>query len=154
MIHYMQPPIQDIAEPLSDGTWVNSKIARIVEIIREQFPDLEVTWIPRDKRNDGDAAFAIVEVQKDGRHVVAFYVQNEADFDESVLERIIRADMSKKDPQKVEAEITAKNEAVRLIAEKKQKERVAELMEPYMAALKSGKHKYTGPDGKRLYYDY
>jgi len=146
--------LDGLAEPLSDGTWVNSKIARIVELIREEYPTLDVVWIPRDKRAAEDAAFAIVETLADGQQVVAFYVQTEADFDERVLERIIRADMLNKNPQKVNAEMEARAAAYRLAQEKEQRERLLDSLDPYNFAIKSGKHKYTGSDGKPLFYDY
>lgn len=153
-MEYIVPPIDDIAEPLADGSWINSKIARLIEIIRERYPDLDVVWIPRERRAADDAAFAIVETLKDGRQVVALYIKTEAEFNESILERLIRADMLNKDPQKVNAEIEAKNEATKLIRNKKQQEQMQEVMDPYLYALRSGKHKYMGEKGKRLYYDY
>lgn len=148
------PHTNDIAEPLSDGHWINSKVARTVEIIRERWPDLDVMWIPAEKREDGDAAFALIETLRSGERVVAMYVQTEEEFDERVLEKLIRADMQGKDPNAWNAEMEARNEAVRLMRNKKSEEMYLETMEPYIYALKSGKNKYLGDGGKRLYYDY
>ena len=146
--------LDGIAEPLENGTWINSKVARVSEIIREQWPDLEIAWIPRERRDPGDAAFAILERLRDGRQVVAFYVQTEADFDERVLERIIRSDMVNRNPHAVNAQVEAQARAENLVREKELRERVLDNIEPYTYALKSGKHKYTGSGGKQLYFDY
>jgi hypothetical protein len=135
-----------IAEPLGDGVWVNSKINSIIEVIRIDHPTLDVRWIPRDKRDPEDAAFCIVEKLRDGREVVAFFVQTEADFDERVLARIYQADMAKKGVT-LEA-IDAHNEAVKTLRMKDALDKEAERVDIAQHVLKSPLHVYKH-DGKR-----
>jgi len=92
---YSMPDIDPFAvsaEPLSDGTWVNSRIARIAEIIREYDSELEIRWLPRNERFKDDDVFQIVDKRI---NKVVFSVSDEASFNENVLERIFQADMEK-----------------------------------------------------------
>jgi len=104
------------AVPMSDGSWVSPRVARVAEIIADYDPRLEVRWLPRDKRLAGDAAFQIVEHTRDGHEVVAFTVASEAEFDERVLERIFLADNARAD---VQGRLEAHNAAVRAMELKK-----------------------------------
>lgn len=130
-----------IAEPLADGSWINSTVARIIDIIREHYPDLDVMWIPRDKRSSDDAAFAIIE-RRDGRDYVAFYVQEEKDFDERVLERVIRMDMQNKDPHAHLLETEVRAHAMKLARQKQIEEASQDRTERYLHRLTSGKNYY------------
>lgn len=145
----MEDPFALSAVKLDDGTFVNSKIARVSELIGEFYPDLTVKWIPRDKRAPEDAAFCITERLQDGREVVAFYVQDEAEFDERVLARIFESDLKNSGQAddhllKIDA-INAAREAVRVHAENEAHE---ERMDLAKHVFKSKKHTYKH-DGKR-----
>lgn len=83
--------VQDIPVPHEDGSWVSQKVSRIIELIHEYDPNLEVRWIPPAARTRGEAAFAIVELTPQGPRT-AFLVQDESDFDERILARIYNAD--------------------------------------------------------------
>lgn len=133
----------DLPVPHDDGSFINERISRVTEIIRERYPMLDVRWIPPNRRADGDSAFAIVECLPDGREVVAFYVQNEAEFDERVLEKIYLADNTKHD---INARIEAKNQAHRDLQQKKFQEQMQEAHEISAAILRSPKstYKYNG----------
>jgi hypothetical protein len=130
-----------MAEPLSDGTWVNSRIARIIDIIRDYDPMLEVKWLPRDKRIDGADVFQIVDNRI---NQVAFTVKDEASFDESVLARIFEADMSRSNngPLTVLDKMDALNAATKLLKLKTKTEEDDERNEKVVAILKSPLNTY------------
>lgn len=107
-----------IAEPLEDGSWINSNIARIVEIINDYDPELEVRWIPRDKRSPEDDVFQIVDKRI---NKVAFSVKDEKSFNITVLDRIFQADMSKTfgRPLTRLEQLDTHNNAVKLLDQKR-----------------------------------
>jgi hypothetical protein len=120
----------DIGIPMSDGSWISQEVANTVEMIGEHYPDLEVMWIPRDNRNEDDAAFAIVD--RTTRQVM-FHVQNEEDMNYSVLDRIRRSDQNRCNP--VEDMVKESQRAKRAIAYRDEQQR-HEIMEPYLHQLK------------------
>lgn len=103
--------------PMTDGSWINEETARTIEIIHETWPMLEVRWIPRDKREPGDAAFAIIE-KSGGMESVAFYVQNEDQMNRSILERIYRADNARQNPKERDNIMRAKAQAEKAMRNK------------------------------------
>ena len=122
MVH-INEMVADLPEVHTDGSWWSANISRIVELIREYDPTLDVKYIPRDKREPGDSAFCITERLRDGREVVAFYVHDESEFDERVLTRVYAADNQKKD---VQAAMEAHNNAIRAIERKRYEESLAD----------------------------
>lgn len=112
--------------PHDDGSWHSAEISRVIECIRDYSDKLDVRYIPQHLREEGDAAFAIVEYLPDGREVVAFYVQHEEDMNLSVLERIHGGDNAKHDVQK---RMEAHNEAVRQLERKRREDALAEAKE-------------------------
>lgn len=81
--------------PHDDGHFISERISRVVEIIRETWPMLDVKWIPPELRAEGDAAFVIVEHLPDGREVPVFHVATESEFDHRILAKIEQGDNSK-----------------------------------------------------------
>lgn len=130
-----------MAEPLSDGTWVNSTIARIVEIIQDYDPMLEVKWIPRADRMPGVDVFQIIDKRINR---VAFTVKDEASFDETVLARIFEADMCRANqgPATILQKMDALNAAVKAIKLKKKLDEEEERNEKVVAILKSPLNAY------------
>lgn len=129
-----------------NGMFINAKISRVVELIREYDPRLDVMWIPPNQRGADDPAFAIVERLGDGRTVVAFYVQSEQEFDERVLERILLGDNTKHD---VQARVEAQNLAARAVAEARRREEVAAYADFARSVITSRKHTYSH-DGRKF----
>lgn len=129
----------DLPVPHADGRFINAKISRVVELVREYDSRLNVRWVPPDLRQEGDPAFAITERLRDGSEVVAFYVQDESEFDERVLQRIILGDNAHHDVEKV---IEAANLAAAAMAEKRRREEVAEYADFATSVIRSRKHRY------------
>jgi len=128
-----------VAVPMSDGSWVSAKVARVAEIIADYDPRLEVRWLPRDRRAPGDSAFQIVEHCANGAEVVAFSVATEAEFDERVLARIFAADNRR---DNVLDRLEAHNAAVRAVELKKALEEQEEARDVAAAVFASPLHSY------------
>lgn len=135
----------DLPVPHDDGHWINERVSRVVELIREYDHRLDVRWLPPEMRGPGDAAFAIIENTPQGP-VIAFMVQTEEEFDERVLARIYSGDMANGN---VQENLEAKNRAVRAIREKRWQEELEEQMEIAKAVLRSPKDTYRV--GKKVY---
>lgn len=135
------------AEPLDDGTWVSSKVARTVEAIQEYDPMLEVRWLPRDERFEGCDIFQIVDKRI---NKVAFTVKSEAEMDERVLARIFKADVSKarNGPLTILEEIDMENAARKVMEAKKRYDDDMEKQDVAARILASPLNAYTH-DGYR-----
>jgi hypothetical protein len=136
----------DLPTAHDNGQFISAKVSRIVELIREYDHRLDVKWIPPNMRGANEPAFAITEALGDGREVVAFYVQSEADFNETVLARIYEGDNTKGD---VQARIDAQNAAVARVREARQREERFQYYDVMASMIRSGKHTYKH-DGRRF----
>jgi hypothetical protein len=74
-----------------DGHFVSQKQIRINEILQDYDPNLQLQWIPPDKRSAQDAAFRVVHFQP-GRAPYLVCVADEAD--ERLLARVFEADQA------------------------------------------------------------
>lgn len=130
----------DLATPHSDGHWINDKVSRIVELIREYDEHIAVQWVPPENRELGDPAFRLMELAPNRPPYIMFYVQFEDEFDERVLERIIRADANKNGISL--SAIDAHNDAIKLMKAMKEAEEAEERADLAISILKSPKHTY------------
>jgi len=122
-----------------DGHFISAKVSRIVELIRDFDPRLDVKWVPPEHRAPGDAAFAIVERIADGREQPVFYVQTEEEMDERVLARIYESDVAHND---VMGKMEANNRAIKAAEDAKFRDMQEESHDLMRSVLKSGKHNY------------
>jgi len=97
-----------------DGQFVNAKVERVVLAIKDYEPELEVKWVPPQARSEGEAAFAIIHNAPGNKPYILFYVQNEEDFDERVLARIIYNDQRKTGQQQY-SEVEAAEAAIKAV---------------------------------------
>lgn len=130
----------EVASPHRDGRWISDRVSRIVEIINDYDPSIVVEWVPPDQRQLGDPAFRLMEVRDDNKRFVMFYVQTEAEFNESVLERIFQSDAAKNGFSL--STIDAKNDALKAIKLKAQMEELDEANDLAATILKSPLHKF------------
>lgn len=72
-----------------NGHFVSQKQIRINEILRDYDPNLQLQWIPPDKRSAEDMAFRVVHMEP-GRTPYLVCVADEAD--ERLLARVFEAD--------------------------------------------------------------
>jgi hypothetical protein len=127
---------------LDDGHFVSARVVRLIEIIREKWPSLDVKWVPREMRSETQPAFLIVE-QHQGQELPVFFVQNEEEFDGTVIERLIMSDSQQHNVHDV---VEARNQAIRLVQEKIKDDAREERLDMVRSAVKSGKYDYTMPD--------
>ncbi|HET7713758.1 MAG TPA: hypothetical protein VFK94_05855, partial [Patescibacteria group bacterium] len=76
---------------------ISPAIDRTIEVIKNYDWHLDVKWIPRDRRGEGDAPFAITYSQTGNHDVpdyVVMYIDNEEDMINSdrILARLAEAD--------------------------------------------------------------
>lgn len=136
----------DTPVPTSTGHWVSAEITRVIELIREYSPNLEVYFIPQGERKPGDAAFCITERLQNGQEVVAFYVQTEEEMDLSVLQRIYLADQSKTN---VGNRVERAEEAARKLRRKRYEDEMAEAHDKAHFLWRTNKNTVT-MDGKKI----
>jgi hypothetical protein len=122
-----------------DGQLVSEKISRVVQSIKEYEPELDVQWIPPGDRSEGEAAFAIIHRPVGNAEYVMFYVQDEKDFDERVLYRIIVNDQ--RNGKKSLSELEAWEASQKLIAEQEYRDKLEEAHDMARFVLRSPKHK-------------
>lgn len=83
--------------PTESGQWVNEHYERLARVIKDYDPNLELGWIPPDKRTTDDKyPYAVIDTR---RHHVIFYA-SELDTPEQILARLWRGDLNKNNPLK------------------------------------------------------
>jgi hypothetical protein len=123
--------------PLSDGHWVNERVANLVDAIREYHSQLDVMWNPNHPPDEPE--FKIIETTPTGRFVV-MTIPDQEHFDGDVLTRIILGDTSRHD---VLNEIDARQKAAMLLAGKEVQERQEYIKDVTKHVLKSPLNKYV-----------
>ncbi len=132
--------LANLPVPHDDGSFISERVSRIVELVREYDPRIDVRWIKPDQRGPDEPAFALVTRDMSGREYVIFYVQDEQSFDGSVLERLYQSDAEKQG--NVLSAIDARNQAVRAIKQKLHHEQLEEARDVAYHILRSPKHTY------------
>lgn len=131
----MDLDIGNVYVPAEGGYFVSERHARIAEIIQDYDPSLELAWIPPDKREPGDAPFAVIHRPLGQPDYVVCYSD---DPDERLLARIFEGD---KKNGNVLDQIEAHNAAVKAMELKKQMEEAEERADLTSSILK-GKYYY------------
>lgn len=149
-------PFEDFLDlagvPCEDGSLVSAKTMRLVEIIRDYDPALEVEWVPVERRLPDDDAIRVVDTRCKGLARTVMSFADEGEFTAAdgvpVLERLFLADRLKGDPV---ARMEARNAAARAVELKTHLERREEGKDLMLHALRSPLHDYTfrTPDGQR-----
>lgn len=125
-----------------DGQFVSTKASQVVEAIRDIYGDeIEVGWVPPGKRNEGEAAYAIIHRPNNLQEMILFYVQNDEDFDERVLLRILANDQDRNGQVKY-SELEAWELTQKAIARQKVLDELEMQTDIAAKALASPLHKY------------
>jgi hypothetical protein len=139
--------IEHAGVPCDDGSFISAKAMRVVEIIRDYDENLDVEWIPRERRLPGDNAIRVVDNRVGGLARVVLSFRDEAEFiledGADVLERLFLADWTRGDPI---ARMDARNAAAKALELHRALERVEETKDIGRHALASPKHRYTAKD--------
>lgn len=143
--------------PVDDGHIVTAKTMRVIEIIRDYDPHLDVEWVPPERRLPGDNAIRVVDSRGKGLARVIMSFRDEGEFTArdgaDVLERLFLADHAKGDPL---ARMQAANAAAEVLEQKRLLERLEETKDIGVHALRSPLHRYTAKDpvtGEKKVYE-
>jgi hypothetical protein len=121
-----------------DGRFVSEKHMRVAEIIRDYDPNLEIEWIPEDKRAAQDPPFRVVHTNPTtGYRYVVCYADN---LDGPLLERIYKMDAEKHG--NILSDVDAHNQAVKALIKKKMEDEMAEANDLAASILRSPKSVY------------
>jgi len=115
----------DIFIPTDDGQWVSEKYERLAAVIKDYDENLELCWIPPDKRTREDKKpFAVVynDPKRPGKRDLVFYA-SELDTPEEILAHLWTADDKRGD---VQARMDAHNDAVEALKLKRQADEMEE----------------------------
>lgn len=125
---------------LDSGHVVVERVARLIEVIHETWPDrVEVRWMPGNIK-EGENKFVLIEKLPNGEEYPIFWVKDESEFTGEVLERLILADNSQGD---VYNRMQARNKAARLIQKNVAAEQMAEAADIAKHVMKSPLNKYV-----------
>lgn len=134
--------------PLEDGSMVTAQCARMAEMVRDYDPALEVEWIPREHRLDGDDPIRIVDTRQHGLARMVMSFASEQDFAEHALERLFLADSGRHD---VLGEMEARNAAARADELKRYMDQKEEGLDLMKHALRGpSRYSYRRPDGTKV----
>lgn len=133
------PQVSDLPIPLSDGHWVSAKVNRVVEILKEYDPNLDVVWLPPERREPGEPAFLVVELTPKGPKPI-FSVESEEYMDERLLEQVYRYDTAKH--KDVLSEMDVRNKARRDMIKKQHQEEMQAAHDLAAHVLRSPKIRY------------
>lgn len=133
--------LNDLPVPHDDGHFISDRVSRTVQLIRQYDPNLDVVWLPPERReNPNDPEFYVVERLPDGRALPVFSILNESFMDERLLERIYELDSLKQDD--VLGAMDARNKAKRDMLAAEAVDREAEILEVAAYVLRSPKSTY------------
>ena len=138
---------------MDDGSFVSAKAVRLVEIVRDYDPGLDVEWIPREHRIEGDDAIRIIDTRGHGfaRMVMSFRDEEEFTAQDGTLtlQRLFLADGRKGD---VMSRLDAQNAAAKIVAAKKALEEREEGRDLLEHALRTplNRYRYRTPAGELM----
>lgn len=124
------------------GGFVNGNHERIARILHEYDPELELGWVPPDKRDPGEEKpFCVIHNHPNGsRQAVSFWREDE--IDERILEWAFENDFRKHSPDAIFNRMEARNLAAKLKRQKEIEDETAEKWEFGKSLLKSPLHTY------------
>ena len=124
--------------PLSDGHWVNERIANLVDAIRDYHERLDVYWNPNHGPDEPE--FKIVEKTPDGKKHIVITLPDQQSFNGDVLARIIAGDNRRHD---VLDFMEAQNQAALYLMGREARERLAEARDVTEHVVRSPLNKYV-----------
>lgn len=131
------------------GHFISHKHQVIAELVQGYNPELSVSWIPHGDRTPADKGkeFAIIHTRPDGYQYVVMYVA-ENYMDERVLGRLYDMDSKNTDHAKRMEFMDQVGQAARLKEELNRREAAMEMV---VDVMKSPKHTYTMPSGRKIH---
>lgn len=139
--------VADLPAEHDDGSLISGRISRVVEAIREYDSNLDVQWIKPGERQPGDAAFRVIHKNPDGTFYTVFLVQEESEFDERVLQRLMANDQAQRGGTTY-SEVQLAEMAKADIERRRNEDAWAEAEDMAKSLIKSPFHKYQIGKGK------
>lgn len=130
--------------------FVNARVERIVQAIKDYEPELDVEWTPPAARviqeDEGETtreipAFKIVHKPLGGHPMTLFFVKSEEEFDERVLMRIIQNDQRR--GQVKLSDYEAWEAAQKRVRDVEEQDRNEEMFDLIQHVLRTNKSKYV-----------
>lgn len=132
------------------GGFINDKHRRIAEAINAFDPEVEVLWIPRDKRGPGDKAYALRHTPGHKPPYI-FATYDEADFDERVLAEVFEMHEAANGPVSVAQRLDMQDQARRALELWDQMERLEEARDMALFLWNSPLHTINLGGGRKLH---
>jgi hypothetical protein len=86
---YRSYKVPDVYVPAEDGSWVSEEFARLAEVVKDYDHNLELRWVPPDKRTrDDKKPYCIV----DTRTLTVVFYASELDTPTDILARLFAGD--------------------------------------------------------------
>lgn len=125
-----------------DGQFVSQRVAQIIQAIHEYCPEIQVQWIPQNQRGSDPnvAAFRVMHFPPGGSPYTIFHVKSEAEFDASILKRIIAGDQ--RHGRHTISEFEAAEAAAKAVARQRFLDQIEEANEIAASVLASNKSTY------------
>lgn len=132
------------------GGFINDKHRRIAEAINAFDPEVEVLWIPRDKRGPGDKAYALRH-SPGNQPPYIFATYDEEDFDERVLAEVFEMHEAANGPISVADRLDLQDKARKAVELWEQKERLEEARDQAEFFWRTPLHTINLGGGRKLY---
>lgn len=134
------------------GGFINGMHRRIGEILGDIDPEIEVLWIPRDKREEGDKPFALRHTPSDGRKPYIFATYDEPDFDLRVIEQVLEMRATVQGAKESIIDQLDRSKRVKhMMLLKEQEEKQGARHEEAQFLLRTNKHTIDLGNGRKLY---
>lgn len=134
------------------GGFISAMHRRISEILTDIDPELQVLWIPRDKREEGDKPFALRHVPSDGRKPYLIAVYDEPEFDLRVIEQVLEMRATVQGNKETIIEQLDRAKRVRhMMLLKEQEDKQGARHDEANFLLRTNKHTINLGNGRKLY---
>lgn len=130
------------------GYFISERHERIARIVHDYDPEIELGWIPPDKRDADDTQpFCLIHNHPNGtRQVISYWREDQVD--ERILEWLFENDFKKHRPEDIYNRMQAKNLARELYEAQVREDEHRQRVDRARHILRSPLHKYTDDLGR------
>lgn len=135
---------EGLSYKMHNGHFVNARVQKICNAIKDYEPELDVMFIPPHMRREGQAAYRIIHRPVGAPPYILFTVRRDEDFDERILQRIIVNDQ--RNGKHDLTELEAYDFAQKLVEQQKFREKMDEANDIAKHVIKSHLNTYKVDD--------
>lgn len=145
----MEDMIGNVYVPTADNRFISTEMANLVEIIRDYDPNLDLRWIPPEKRFEGelDKPYVVVETRQGKDFPVTYLTEEEIKKTEWMIASLFQWDAQRSGSRL--DDLDARNAARKVLEMKKHAEELEEQADFAASVIKSPLHTYRHK-GKRF----